>query len=396
MGEAISLQDVERLIATRSFDPSASPRLELQVERDLGQRRARFLRTSTLRAIPVYTFFLFGDAFLTPDVLGLSAILHFLVVTPYMLLVAFLIRPGVAPREREVLAASIPLAIVLQVLIVFCATNSPFASHYLYFVTSAVVSLSAVQRVRLRYARICAALVFALLLAALLYKGTLPIEITVTHAMIYVVCVTVTLNSNKLIAREQRWHYLMALRERLRAAESDDDANHDPLTGLGNRRFLHKQAADLWRAGARDERSIAAIVFDVDHFKAFNDRYGHGRGDACLKRIAACASAELRLISDLAFRTGGEEFLALLPGVELETAIGVAERIRMTIEGLGIPHEGGPGGIVTASFGVAAGRIATCSLEALAEAADEALYVAKRGGRNRTRAHTAEARDMAA
>lgn len=396
MGEAISLQEVERLIADRSFDHADSPRLDRQIERDMGRRRARFLRATTLRATLIYNCFLFGDAFLTPDAFALSAALHLLVVTPYILLVACLIRPSVSLRRREMLAATVPVAMSIQVLIVFCATHSPFASHYLYFVTSVVVSLSAVQRVQLRYARFAAALVFALLLAALLYKGTLPIEITVVHSMIYVVCVMVTLNSNKLIAREQRWHYMMALRERLRAAESDDDANHDPLTGLGNRRFLHKQAADLWRAGASDERPIAAIVFDVDNFKAYNDVYGHGRGDACLKRIAACAGAELRIETDLAFRIGGEEFLALLPGVELETAIGVAERIRMTLEGLGIPHEGDPNGVVTASFGVAAGRIATCSLESLMEAADGALYVAKRGGRNRTRASTSEARDLAA
>jgi len=295
------------------------------------------------------------------------------------------------------MAASISVVIVLQVLTIFCATRSTDAAHYLYFVPSAVLSLNSVQRLQVSYARVSAALIFILLLAALVYKRDLPIEITAMHSMIYVICVVVTLNSNALIESEQRWHFLMALREKLRAAESDDDANHDPLTGLGNRRYLEKYASCLWSVGAAIDRSVAAIAFDVDHFKSFNDRYGHARGDSCLKRIAACARAELREATDLAFRTGGEEFLVLLPHVELETAIGVAERIRMSIEALGIPHEGAEAsGVVTSSFGVAASQVGNCSLEALIEAADAALYAAKRSGRNRTRAQTGEARGVAA
>ena len=393
----ITLDEVEHLLSERSSDPAFSRRLKRRFDEETGPRRARMLRASALRTAIVYNVFLFGDLFLTPDVLRLSIVLHLAVVTPYILLVAALLTRLKSPGWREGLAASIPLAMVLQILTTFCATSSVNAAHYLYFVPSTVLSLNAIQRPHIWYGRVSATLVFVLLLAALVYKDDLPLEITAMHSMIYVICVVVTLSSNEVIEGEQRWHFLMALREKLRAAESDDDANHDPLTGLGNRRFLEKQANDLWSVGAAVDRSVAAIVFDVDHFKSFNDHYGHARGDSCLTRIAGCTRAELRIETDLAFRTGGEEFLVLLPNVEIETAIGVAERIRMSIESLGIPHESlAAGSVVTASFGVAAAQVGACSLEKLVEAADTALYAAKRSGRNRTRSHSIRSRGVAA
>jgi diguanylate cyclase (GGDEF)-like protein len=384
-----TLDEVERLLAERSGARAFSPKLNALFDAENDRRRARLLRASALRTAAIYNVFLFGDLFLTPDVLRLSVVLHLALVTPYILLVAWLLPRVKSAGRREALAATISVAMALQILTIFCTTKSPDASHYLYFVPSAVLSLISVQRLRVAYGRMSAAVVFILLLAALVYKQGIPLEITAMHSMIYVICVVVTLNSNQLVESEQRRHFLEALREKLRAAESDDDANRDPLTGLGNRRFLEKRASDLWSVGAAVDRSVAAIVFDVDHFKSFNDHYGHARGDSCLTRVAGCARAELRVETDLAFRTGGEEFLVLLPNVEIETAIGVAERIRTSIEALGIPHEGvAPGGVVTASFGVAAAQVGNCSLEALVEAADAALYAAKRSGRNRTRSQS--------
>ncbi|MCC0005265.1 MAG: GGDEF domain-containing protein [Methylobacteriaceae bacterium] len=132
---------------------------------------------------------------------------------------------------------------------------------------------------------------------------------------------------------------------------------------------------------------VAAIIFDADHFKSFNDTYGHSRGDTCLKRVAACATAELRETSDVAIRLGGEEFLLLLVDTDAEVAEIVAERIRATIAALGIPHVGNPAGVVTSSFGVASASTRTATLEELIEKADAALYVAKSAGRNRTQRH---------
>lgn len=124
-------------------------------------------------------------------------------------------------------------------------------------------------------------------------------------------------------------------------------------------------------------------MIDIDLFKRLNDRYGHAAGDLCLKRVAAVLLAELRKTGDLAVRYGGEEFLLLLPGVEMIDAIRLAERIRRSIESAAIPNEGsGVRGIVTASFGVAASSVSDLSSLELIAAADHALYAAKSKGRN--------------
>jgi diguanylate cyclase (GGDEF)-like protein len=125
------------------------------------------------------------------------------------------------------------------------------------------------------------------------------------------------------------------------------------------------------------------VLIDVDHFKPLNDRYGHAAGDLCLKRIAAIVMSELRGGDDHAVRFGGEEFLLLLPEMQMVDAMRVAERIRKAIETAAIPNEGaGTRGIVTASFGVAAASIGDLSAAELIAAADSALYAAKRKGRN--------------
>ena len=126
-------------------------------------------------------------------------------------------------------------------------------------------------------------------------------------------------------------------------------------------------------------------MLDIDHFKAFNDRYGHPAGDACIKRVTACALAELRGAQDLAARYGGEELILILPDATIAAAVAVAERIRRSIEALGIPHElAGANRIVTASFGAAAAPIAAVSADELVAAADAALYAAKAAGRNQS------------
>lgn len=174
------------------------------------------------------------------------------------------------------------------------------------------------------------------------------------------------------------------LSDRLRHAEIERASKHDALTDLGNRHFLSERLDELWAKGDASVSPVAAIMLDIDYFKAFNDGYGHIAGDACLKRVAASMSSELRGGDGLAVRYGGEELLVLLPKTDMTQAIQVAERIRRSIETLGIPHNGnGAHGVVTASLGVAAGPVSTMSPQEIFAGADAALYAAKRDGRNR-------------
>ncbi len=124
-------------------------------------------------------------------------------------------------------------------------------------------------------------------------------------------------------------------------------------------------------------------MMDIDHFKRLNDKYGHGAGDLCLKRMASILLAELGAASEVVVRYGGEEFLMVLPEVQLVDAMRVAERIRRSVERATIPNEG-PGlvGIVTASFGVASAYVSELTAAELIAVADTALYAAKQKGRN--------------
>lgn len=153
-------------------------------------------------------------------------------------------------------------------------------------------------------------------------------------------------------------------------------ATTDPLTECLNRRALFERAEQCWEQARRHGRPLACIMIDADHFKAVNDTHGHQAGDDVLRRIGTALRASARA-ADTVGRFGGEEFCMLLPDTDLAGARAVAERIRATIES--IPFAGFR---VTASLGVADTE-SVRSVDALFDAADRALYAAKRGGRNR-------------
>jgi diguanylate cyclase (GGDEF)-like protein len=157
----------------------------------------------------------------------------------------------------------------------------------------------------------------------------------------------------------------------------------DGLTGLKNRGAFDDDYARLWQQASRDRRALALLLIDVDHFKAYNDRYGHQAGDEALRRVAYAVQRFARRPLDIAARYGGEEFLLVLYDLGAEHVREIAEQLRETVQGLGIRHDDSPPGVVTASIGVAivSPRLGRSSCGAV-QLADEALYAAKRGGRN--------------
>ncbi|GAA0236704.1 diguanylate cyclase [Cryptosporangium japonicum] len=168
------------------------------------------------------------------------------------------------------------------------------------------------------------------------------------------------------------------------------EANHrleqlsvtDPLTGLANRRrFVHALDTE-WDRGLRSKTSFALAILDVDHFKQYNDRYGHPAGDDCLRAIAAALDEGVRA-TDLVARYGGEEFAVVMPDSDLAGALVVAERVRAAVEKLAMTHAGSPLGVVTVSVGVAAVvPHADAEVGQLLADADAQLYRAKQNGRN--------------
>ena len=164
----------------------------------------------------------------------------------------------------------------------------------------------------------------------------------------------------------------------------EKEAQTDGLTGIANRRTFDEALAREWASAMRDGQPLSLLFLDADHFKRYNDRYGHQEGDELLKLLALTVRGKARRPRDLAARYGGEEFVALLPDTTRERARVIAESIRQAVAGLGAPHEDNEGGIVTVSIGVATLQPQPGDdVAALVEAADAAVYRAKEAGRNR-------------
>ncbi|HKT01718.1 MAG TPA: diguanylate cyclase [Rugosimonospora sp.] len=156
----------------------------------------------------------------------------------------------------------------------------------------------------------------------------------------------------------------------------------DALTGLPNRRRLIETLAAEWTHALRSHTPIALAMIDVDHFKLYNDHYGHLAGDECLARVAAAIASNLRE-TDVVARYGGEEFAVVLPGTDRRIGAKVAERVRAAVAALAVPHQTSHHGIVTVSVGLAATVPAPhATAEQLLETADNGLYEAKHRGRN--------------
>jgi diguanylate cyclase (GGDEF)-like protein len=181
--------------------------------------------------------------------------------------------------------------------------------------------------------------------------------------------------ARKLAAREEE---LQIANEHL-----EELASLDGLTGLANRRGFDRELELAWRREGERRRPLALMMIDIDHFKLFNDRYGHVRGDACLRAVGEALSLVTLEETVTVARYGGEEFALLLPGLDVERASALGERARRAVEDLRIAHDETTNGFVTISIGVESIVPDPDQLGAdLVEAADRALYAAKRRGRN--------------
>jgi len=200
--------------------------------------------------------------------------------------------------------------------------------------------------------------------------------------------VTKPFRGEELLARMGVGVRILELETRLREALAREEAlaTRDSLTGLPNRRALYDRARAELNHAARTRTSVGLIMVDLDHFKRINDQFGHAAGDEALRRVAEVLQRNRRDY-DFTGRWGGEEFLTILPGASLAQAGLVAERIRSAIQSIELKVGGLDTVELRASFGVAAARPAAfpIGLDELLGSADDAMYRAKREGRNRVR-----------
>jgi len=303
------------------------------------------------------------------------------VVTPILLAVTFMIWRGVRPFTRELLMMLANIIAPASMILVITFTQGSDAGVNRGALTIVLLFITVVVRLRFWFAVTACIAIVAVQIGVPSMAG-LPVPGNVPLVSITIVA---TLIANYQLERESRLNYLHRLLTRIQGdrlaatvVQLHDLAQRDPLTGLANRRALDAQLETLCE---RRER-FSVIMVDVDIFKAFNDRYGHVIGDDCLRRVAAMLRASLRNTSDQIARIGGEEFAVVLPQTSVENARIMAERMRLAVSGLRIPHAGSPEQVVTISAGVS-GSSAPVSAAEMLSGADRALYRAKALGRNR-------------
>ena len=370
-------------------------RLEQRYEADTGGERSRALMVfgGFGFMFAVLLFPVLCDA--VSDVTRQCRLLYLDFALPLGFAVAALMRLNPSPLLREGLNLLAILVCTCVVMFLFSISRTAYVP--LLVAGPAVLMVYSAIGVQLRFGYALAAMV-AINVTYALALGAQPKISFAEQRDLVVVAIAVgfyLMLANWRLERAARRAYLLMLRERLqrqdlslRNIELDELARRDPLTGLANRRAYDAWMAAVWaQAGAPGSggASLGLIVIDVDRFKAYNDFYGHACGDDCLKKIAVCLRDQLRGTTDLAARLGGEEFAVLLPGQSEDVCAEIAERVRLAVQSLELPHSGlGPQGLVSVSAGVASHAVLPgASPASLFEAADSALYAAKISGRNR-------------
>lgn len=376
--------EVERVLDAPSRWLNFPPTLEAQFERDTGAARSRVLAAQTLVALALFNILIALDYVVVPDVIALAVMLRTVVVTGVGVAIVVALRRYPPKRVRESLVALLTVVAAVAIAVMIAASEGPHRGDYNYGLIVVVMFAVMTQRLRFGYAVLASAGCLGVQLVSLQVSGAFAWESKVTAVALMLSTILLALMAGYDLERQERLRYLTGLRERLRTDRFEALSYLDALTGLGNRRALEVFLGSFAKSGEYDGL-LSLMMVDIDHFKSFNDHHGHLSGDDCLRRVGGMLVAEARSHGDRVYRFGGEEFVVAMPGVGALEAYAIAERVRIAVQRAGVPHEGlAPGATVTASFGVASGPATTPQrARGLLATADNALYEAKRQGRNR-------------
>jgi len=371
-----------------TMPPGLAPRY---LREQLAARQPHNRRVLLITAI-IFNLFWFAQFKTAPEILPLSALLRFALMSPAVLLFLVLDSRGLLDRIYGpcLVTLGVMAGIITAILTVrthgttMTNLSDVRATPLILLATGLVMRLTPVEVVS------TAALSVAVFIGSILLAPSVPgSEIGSLVLMDLAIGAAAVVFNLQLEARDRQL-FLWRASERIHRAELAArnrgllrETQTDGLTGVANRRFFDETLNEVWRRAQLEGGEVSLIMMDIDHFKLFNDHYGHQGGDECLRRVAAQARREVRG-NDLFARYGGEEFAVILPDAPPAIANAVAERIRAAVEAMALPHAGlRPDAIVTLSLGVATLRPGRQDdVRHLLEAADSNLYTAKRTGRN--------------
>lgn len=387
-------------LLTRGFPLMRFPsELEREFQQaGLASRRTHILKSGFI-SLWIFNVFLVADYLLLPDVFVLALSMRLLVFTPLALLFLWAFGGGrvralnrLSPQGLEFISMGSGLAAAAVLTFILSASNSPLA--YLYHIGFIVVITygNIVQRLRFWYAVAFSLTLLAVHLIGIIALPSFPDRLVVPLVSMVFSSAAFTLTANYALENDERRRFLLTERERglIRSLTQTqvrlrELSRVDELTGLYNRRHFESSVQQLWQRASFGRTPMAIFMIDVDHFKKFNDHYGHLAGDACLKRVSQVFKHTLNGQGIIVARYGGEEFIAAIPLLDEAATLELAEHVRAQVERCQVPHEcSSTSSVVTVSLGVAwCEARAGMKVEHLLSLADGALYEAKHEGRNR-------------
>ena len=384
--------ETERLLSQRTRDIRFSPEMVRAYRRKEWPQRSKIARAWMIWVGAISMAFVPVSYLLAPELLMLTTVISGLLV-PALHACTYLVWRK--PRSAAVEGLSL-LLLMTSVMIAYGLLAVTAGGNYERFLTCILyVNTIAIVVFSVDYIWTLSLMIWSIgiFFGFEVFNPAIELKEAVGTSIFYamgIYAATIARKTQSILGQKA---FLLTLRNDYRS-DALRRANHqleilatrDPLTGLGNRRSATDLIDRLWCDPTVPKASIAFIMADIDLFKHLNDTAGHAAGDACIRRVADTIEESVRLGVDAVFRYGGEEFLVVLAHATPDLAWTIAQRIRSSVEALGIVNPGiqpmaGSPGVVTISLGVAFAQDGAAP-ETVAKWADDALYDAKRGGRN--------------
>ncbi|WP_282346497.1 GGDEF domain-containing protein [Pseudomonas sp. PS01301] len=374
---------VEQAIAGGVGGLTFEPALERRYETDTQRQRLQFLTSTGICGAVIYNLFLISDWLALQDVFAYVAVGRLLLITPMIIAILLLAQRLTSRPALEAISATATVLSSLMPLVVMIYSDSPYRLHYQLGMLLLMVYCTMIQQLPFRFAAAAMASMLGIQLVTTHIAGFMDPVTWRANAFLYGSTVVLLLMASYFLERGSRLSYLYALRGRLLEVQLTDMARTDPLTQLFNRRHQGDVMAQLWQAAGTQATRVTAILIDIDHFKLYNDSYGHLQGDNCLKQVSATIKQLSAQANALPFRFGGEEMLVLWVGVDGQQARQLGQDLCTAVADLALPHPAlGVEARVTISVGIATGLAPFVTAHNLIGAADQALYAAKDAGRN--------------
>jgi len=385
--------ETERLLSQRTRNIRFSPEMVRAYRRKDWPQRSKIARAWMIWVALISMAFVPISYLLAPDFLMLTSIISGLLV-PALHASAYLVwrKPRSATVEGLSLLLLMNSVMMAYGVLAVAAGGSDyerFLTCIMYVNTIAIVVFS-VDYIWTLALMICSTGIF---FGFEIFNPAIELKEAIGTSIFFAMGIYASTIARKTQSILGQKAFLLSLRSQYRS-DALKSANHqleilatrDPLTGLGNRRSATDCIEKLWRDPAIPKAGIAFIMADIDLFKLLNDTAGHAAGDECIRQVAITIEESVRLGEDAVFRYGGEEFLVVLAHASPDLAWSIAQRIRGSVEALAIVNPGiqpvaGSSGVMTISLGVAFAHEGAAP-ETVAKWADDALYDAKRCGRN--------------